>query len=163
MESLLCTVDQTKPSSSKSCHIGAMIKKKQKKLKPSSLQHPLKVVYISNPVRFKVTASEFRALVQELTGQVSDLPHPLEQSNKEEEEEEEGGSSIAHCLQELLQYHPHNKGGAVEGVSMEEEEVQATTAMEDNGIVDQFGLIDDDVFRPLENLSEFFPSGFLII
>lgn len=30
--------------------------------------HPLKVVYITNPIKFKTSASEFRALVQELTG-----------------------------------------------------------------------------------------------
>ncbi|KAL8467639.1 hypothetical protein ACS0TY_031039 [Phlomoides rotata] len=36
-----------------------MMKKKQ----------PLKVVYISNPIKFNATASEFMALVQELTGQ----------------------------------------------------------------------------------------------
>lgn len=35
---------------------------------------PIKVVYISNPVKFTTSASEFRALVQELTGRDSDLP-----------------------------------------------------------------------------------------
>ncbi|KAK9081769.1 hypothetical protein Syun_031215 [Stephania yunnanensis] len=40
-----------------------MMKKKQ----------PVKVVYISNPMKVKTSVSEFRALVQELTGQDSDL------------------------------------------------------------------------------------------
>ncbi|KAK9124863.1 hypothetical protein Scep_013709 [Stephania cephalantha] len=40
-----------------------MMKKKQ----------PVKVVYISNPMMVKTSVSEFRALVQELTGQDSDL------------------------------------------------------------------------------------------
>ncbi|CAA0812829.1 Sigma factor binding protein 1- chloroplastic [Striga hermonthica] len=35
---------------------------------------PLKVVYITNPIKFNATASEFRALVQELTGRDSDTP-----------------------------------------------------------------------------------------
>ncbi|GER25783.1 30S ribosomal protein S2 [Striga asiatica] len=35
---------------------------------------PLKVVYITNPIKFNATASEFRALVQELTGRDSDPP-----------------------------------------------------------------------------------------
>ncbi|GFP80812.1 sigma factor binding protein 2 chloroplastic [Phtheirospermum japonicum] len=35
---------------------------------------PLKVVYITNPIKFKASASQFRALVQELTGQDSDVP-----------------------------------------------------------------------------------------
>ncbi|KAI5560228.1 hypothetical protein POPTR_016G036600v4 [Populus trichocarpa] len=37
---------------------------------------PMKVVYISNPMKFKISASGFRALVQELTGQDSELPDP---------------------------------------------------------------------------------------
>ncbi|XP_073285116.1 uncharacterized protein [Primulina huaijiensis] len=37
-------------------------------------KQPLKVVYITNPIKFKTSASEFRSLVQELTGQDSDLP-----------------------------------------------------------------------------------------
>uniref|UniRef100_A0A6N2KXV5 VQ domain-containing protein n=1 Tax=Salix viminalis TaxID=40686 RepID=A0A6N2KXV5_SALVM len=32
---------------------------------------PMKLVYISNPMKFKISASGFRALVQELTGQDS--------------------------------------------------------------------------------------------
>ncbi|XP_051149018.1 uncharacterized protein LOC127263824 [Andrographis paniculata] len=37
-------------------------------------QQPLKVVYITNPIKFKASASEFRALVQELTGQGAVYP-----------------------------------------------------------------------------------------
>ncbi|CAK9188501.1 unnamed protein product [Ilex paraguariensis] len=37
---------------------------------------PVKVVYISNPMKVKTSASEFRALVQELTGQDADMPDP---------------------------------------------------------------------------------------
>ncbi|XP_059668314.1 sigma factor binding protein 2, chloroplastic-like [Cornus florida] len=37
---------------------------------------PVKVVYISNPMKVKTSASEFRALVQELTGQNADKPDP---------------------------------------------------------------------------------------
>ncbi|XP_052175844.1 sigma factor binding protein 1, chloroplastic-like [Diospyros lotus] len=36
---------------------------------PKTKKKPVKVVYISNPMMVKTTASEFRALVQELTGQ----------------------------------------------------------------------------------------------
>jgi hypothetical protein len=35
---------------------------------------PIKVVYISNPMKVKTSASEFRALVQELTGQYAESP-----------------------------------------------------------------------------------------
>ncbi|KAL6555333.1 hypothetical protein OROGR_006591 [Orobanche gracilis] len=37
---------------------------------------PLKVVYITNPIKFNASASEFRSLVQELTGKDSDVPEP---------------------------------------------------------------------------------------
>ncbi|KAK2974084.1 hypothetical protein RJ640_001368 [Escallonia rubra] len=48
--------------------------KATKQAKPK--KKPVKVVYISNPMRVKTSASEFRALVQELTGQDADLPDP---------------------------------------------------------------------------------------
>lgn len=51
------------------------------KKKPAAV----KVVYISNPMKVKTSASEFRALVQELTGQDSDimtLLHPSSSSSK---------------------------------------------------------------------------------
>lgn len=37
---------------------------------------PMKVVYISNPMKFKTCASKFRALVQEFTGQDAKFPDP---------------------------------------------------------------------------------------
>ncbi|XP_010245501.1 PREDICTED: sigma factor binding protein 1, chloroplastic-like [Nelumbo nucifera] len=37
-----------------------------------SKNKPIKVVYISNPMKVKTSASQFRALVQELTGRDSD-------------------------------------------------------------------------------------------
>ncbi|KAK4281936.1 hypothetical protein QN277_013377 [Acacia crassicarpa] len=47
-----------------------------KRCKPDK-RDPIKVVYISNPMNFRVTASEFRALVQELTGwDAGSLPDP---------------------------------------------------------------------------------------
>ncbi|KAA8517977.1 hypothetical protein F0562_015451 [Nyssa sinensis] len=41
---------------------------------------PVKVVYISNPMRVETSASKFRALVQELTGQDADMPDPTRYS-----------------------------------------------------------------------------------
>ncbi|ERM98135.1 hypothetical protein AMTRI_Chr01g127690 [Amborella trichopoda] len=46
-----------------------------------SKKNPIKVVYISNPKMVKASASEFRALVQELTGQ--DRPSPTSSPSKE--------------------------------------------------------------------------------
>ncbi|KAH6819336.1 hypothetical protein C2S51_002939 [Perilla frutescens var. frutescens] len=45
------------------------IQKKANKNTKNKKKQPLRVVYITNPMKFKTSASEFRALVQELTGQ----------------------------------------------------------------------------------------------
>ncbi|XP_058107482.1 nuclear speckle RNA-binding protein B-like [Magnolia sinica] len=45
-------------------------KRSPKQTKPK--KKPIKIVYISNPMKVETSASEFRALVQELTGQDSD-------------------------------------------------------------------------------------------
>ncbi|XP_023518833.1 uncharacterized protein LOC111782231 [Cucurbita pepo subsp. pepo] len=43
---------------------------------PNNKKKPIKVVYISNPMKVKTSASKFMALVQELTGQDADFPDP---------------------------------------------------------------------------------------
>ncbi|KAG8372118.1 hypothetical protein BUALT_Bualt12G0033200 [Buddleja alternifolia] len=48
--------------------------KRSNKHPKNKKNQPLKVVYIANPIKFKTSVSEFRALVQELTGQDSDVP-----------------------------------------------------------------------------------------
>ncbi|EYU18630.1 hypothetical protein ABFS82_10G154300 [Erythranthe guttata] len=48
-------------------------KTKKKQQPPPPQPQPLKVVYITNPIKINATASEFRALVQELTGQDADF------------------------------------------------------------------------------------------
>ncbi|XP_043692875.1 sigma factor binding protein 1, chloroplastic-like [Telopea speciosissima] len=53
-----------------SVHQGIKCSKQSQSKKKSK---PIKVVYISNPMKVKTSASEFRALVQELTGRDSDL------------------------------------------------------------------------------------------
>ncbi|XWS43045.1 hypothetical protein CRYUN_Cryun16bG0067300 [Craigia yunnanensis] len=50
--------------------------KRAKSRKKKNNNKPIKVVYISNPMKVKTSASEFRALVQELTGQDALLPDP---------------------------------------------------------------------------------------
>lgn len=48
------------------------IPKKAYKMKK---RQPLKVVYITNPIKIETSALEFRALVQELTGQDADVAY----------------------------------------------------------------------------------------
>ncbi|KAB1222192.1 Sigma factor binding protein 1, chloroplastic [Morella rubra] len=51
-------------------------RKPTKRTKSKKGSNPIKVVYISNPMKVKTCASRFRALVQELTGQDAELPDP---------------------------------------------------------------------------------------
>ncbi|KAK3446558.1 uncharacterized protein LOC104444112 [Eucalyptus grandis] len=59
MDGMLCSMQKRKPT---------------KRSKPKS--KPIKVVYISNPMRVKTSASQFRALVQKLTGRDAEFPDP---------------------------------------------------------------------------------------
>ncbi|XP_057452718.1 sigma factor binding protein 1, chloroplastic-like [Lotus japonicus] len=60
----------------------------------------IKVTYISSPVKVKASASNFRALVQELTGQDSNVAEidkfnmPLEVNGGSDHEKEQKGNSI---------------------------------------------------------------------
>ncbi|EPS64879.1 hypothetical protein M569_09902, partial [Genlisea aurea] len=47
--------------------------KNSKKRRAGSNDSPLKVVYISTPMKVKTSASNFRSLVQQLTGKNSDI------------------------------------------------------------------------------------------
>ncbi|KAI5663684.1 hypothetical protein M9H77_23007 [Catharanthus roseus] len=61
-----------------------VMKVHQKKVtkQPKTKKKPIKVVYISNPMKVNTSASEFRALVQELTGQDSDNIPDHDPTNK---------------------------------------------------------------------------------
>ncbi|KAL2501893.1 uncharacterized protein Fot_35773 [Forsythia ovata] len=50
------------------------VNQKKATKQPKNKKKPVKVVYITNPIKFKASASEFRSLVQELTGQDADMP-----------------------------------------------------------------------------------------
>lgn len=65
---------------------------KAKKSPKSKKKQPLKVVYITNPIKFKASASEFRALVQELTGQDADTDTAY--SSASFSAEEGGGEAV---------------------------------------------------------------------
>lgn len=55
---------------------GVHRRKATKKTKQPNKNKPIKVVYISNPMKVQISASGFMALVQQLTGQDADFPDP---------------------------------------------------------------------------------------
>ncbi|EOY08946.1 hypothetical protein QUC31_010707 [Theobroma cacao] len=60
--------------------------KKAKSKKKKNNNKPIKVVYISNPMKVKTSASKFRALVQELTGQDAELPDPTKFTDTDDDD-----------------------------------------------------------------------------
>lgn len=65
---------------------GLQQRRSEKKLK----KKPIKVVYISNPMKVKVNPSGFMALVQELTGQDAELPADLSRFQNRDIIEDDG-------------------------------------------------------------------------
>ncbi|MGI4297515.1 VQ motif-containing protein, partial [Klebsiella pneumoniae] len=95
----------------------------------------VKVVYISNPMKVKASASEFMALVQELTGRDASVPGPTEYS-----ESDSVGS------------HPTMVPDGVKEVNDDDHGIEVPTRSDPT--FDPY----DDVFVPqmLENFSGFF-------
>ena len=100
----------------------------------------VKVVYISNPMKVKASASEFMALVQELTGRDASVPAPTEYS-----ESDSVGS------------HPTMVPDGVKEINDDDHSIEVPKRSDPT--FDPF----DDVFVPqmLENFSGFFPSSLI--
>lgn len=124
--------------------LGVHEKKATKQAKTKKAK-PVKVVYISNPMKVKTTASEFRALVQELTGRDAGMPDPTKYPEIDGSDEIKANITSDdddHAVSEV----PRREQAACE-VQMKRSDV----AFEPY----------DDVFMPqmLENFTGFFPSN----
>ncbi|EXB62680.1 hypothetical protein L484_023976 [Morus notabilis] len=91
--------------------LGISPMKTQKQFKRSRRNKGVKVVYISSPMKVKTSASEFRALVQELTGRNSDAERFMEEIN--------GVGINTANLDDQDQHQMMMKSGSVEGGSHE--------------------------------------------
>ena len=121
---------------------------------------PIKVVYISNPMKVKTSASKFRALVQELTGQDAELPHPTKLTDTDEDISG-GNQKVPDAAKNSTDYH-------VQEVPIVEEqpaghhhhEQQYSTMAHDHDV--PFETF-DEVFTPqmLENFTGSLPQGLL--
>ncbi|KAI4348602.1 hypothetical protein L6164_009309 [Bauhinia variegata] len=127
---------------------------------------PIKVVYISNPMRVETSASKFRALVQELTGQYAEFPPDLtsakfqpdlDHNNSDDGSDSAGGSgTLGGCGGHLTESensvstkigHDHNhRTVGIHQVGQEH--------------VERFEPL-DDVFTPqmIESFSAFLPAS----
>ncbi|KAL7169239.1 hypothetical protein ACSBR2_034310 [Camellia fascicularis] len=109
----------------------------------------IKVVYISNPMKVNTTASEFRALVQELTGQDA----------KYSEIDCVGGNQVVSDEIKISGGDHHDHDHALEEVPRLMEPTTSDVAKSSDLAFEQY----DDVFMPqmIENFSGFLPSSCL--
>ncbi|KAI4300885.1 hypothetical protein L6164_034212 [Bauhinia variegata] len=123
-------------------------------------KNPIKVVYISNPMKVKTSASKFRALVQELTGQDAEFPPDLASTKFQDHNNRDDGSDSG------------GGTGSVGGSHLTESENSETKIGDDHkhmvGMhqvgqerVERFEPLDVDVFTPqmMENFSAFLPAS----
>ncbi|KAM6548035.1 hypothetical protein CsatB_019711 [Cannabis sativa] len=142
-------------SSSDTAHQGKKSTKFPNKTKKSinKQKPPVKVVYISNPMKVKTSASEFRALVQELTGQDAEFPDPtkFEAADKEEDYGTEDPTA-------KMGSEDHDVDLVVESSSTTT--TSTTTPTSNNNTASYYEMFDDDVFMPqmMDSLSGIFPS-----
>uniref|UniRef100_A0A2N9HD59 VQ domain-containing protein n=1 Tax=Fagus sylvatica TaxID=28930 RepID=A0A2N9HD59_FAGSY len=122
--------------------------------------HPIKVVYISNPMKVKTSASQFRALVQELTGQDSELPpDPTKFSDKDDHDVARGLNPTA------PDHHPimMNDGNKMVGDDDDDDDLLPTVDPAQEQPESSSSQIEpyDDVFTPqmIENFSGLLPTS----
>ncbi|KAL9150829.1 hypothetical protein ABFS82_11G013800 [Erythranthe guttata] len=98
-------------------------KKKKKKRQPP----PLKIVYITNPIKFKTSASQFRALVQQLTGQYAADTPPPEPNSFPADDGGGGGEAADDAVKVADENDIH--------VAVDDDEVTMTTTTSENYIL----------------------------
>ena len=117
---------------------------------------PVKVVYISNPMKVKTSASEFRALVQELTGQDAEFPDPTKFPAFEVD-----GSGTVDPTVKMGSGDDHDDDGVVvEQQQQQQVESSSTITTTNTTNNTPYEAFDDDVFMPqmMDTLSGILPS-----
>lgn len=133
----------------------------KKKKKPDNTK-PVKVVYISNPMRVKVSASEFRALVQELTGQDAELPDPSKFNGHDSDATNSDDQTVVPDVDKMEEeldgdYHRISRELGAVGTVIGVEQTTETAEGEREPL--------DDVFstQMLENLPGLLPSSYFLV
>ncbi|XP_059428007.1 sigma factor binding protein 1, chloroplastic-like [Corylus avellana] len=126
-------------------------RRKPTKKTKSKKNNPIKVVYISNPMKVKTSASQFRALVQELTGQDAELPDPAKFQCPD------GVDAGGRHHQQVSDDHDHHHPMMMNHHSLEE---VVPLVDPSHGQPGQFEPL-DDVFTPqmIESLSGLLPTS----
>ncbi|KAJ9180984.1 hypothetical protein P3X46_009161 [Hevea brasiliensis] len=136
--------------------------RKATKKSKANKKKPMKVVYISNPVKFKTCASKFRALVQKLTGQDAELPDPSRFTDNDSNGG--GGGGGGRYVNNLTV--PDNASKTVDDLALEvptvdlsAKQLPETPDAPPHPLESSF----DDIFMPqmLQNFSGLLPSSLL--
>ncbi|XVE90719.1 hypothetical protein DITRI_Ditri20bG0099900 [Diplodiscus trichospermus] len=134
--------------------------KKAKSKKKKNTNKPIKVVYISNPMKVTTSASKFRALVQELTGQDAELPDPTKFTDTDEDTSS-GNQTVPDAAKNSTDDHAQEVPRVEDQPACyHEHEQQHSTRANDHDVpYETF----DEVFTPqmLENFTGFFSQGLL--
>ncbi|XVE60975.1 hypothetical protein DITRI_Ditri06bG0003700 [Diplodiscus trichospermus] len=134
---------------------------KKAKSKKKNNNKPIKVVYISNPMKVKTSASKFRALVQELTGQYAEFPDPTKFSAHTDDDGGGGGNqTVPDAGKNSNDGHAQEvpRVGELAVGNHHHEQLYSTRAYDYQEDV-PFETFDDEVFTPqmLENFTGFLP------
>ncbi|CAJ1914887.1 unnamed protein product [Sphenostylis stenocarpa] len=122
-----------------------------KKTKPrkKNTPHPVKVVYISNPMKIKASASEFRALVQELTGQDAQSPPDPTRLHALDSSDDSSSDKVTNVDDHVLPL-PQDPNDSVQHQQLLQQQPSSS-----------FEALDDDVFTPqmIESISSLLPPS----
>ncbi|ESW34088.1 hypothetical protein PHAVU_001G123400 [Phaseolus vulgaris] len=122
---------------------------KKTKPKKKNIPHPVKVVYISNPMKIKTSASEFRALVQELTGQDAQSPPNPTRFHALDSSDDSSSDKVISVDDHVIPI-PMDPDISVQ---QQQQHLQPSSSFE--------APDDDDVFTPqmIENISALLPAS----
>ncbi|KAE8664097.1 Sigma factor binding protein 2 [Hibiscus syriacus] len=134
--------------------------------KKTKFKKPIKVVYISNPMKVTTSASEFMALVQKLTGQDAELPEDPTKFTDAEEAVDDVGGDIDNGNQRVPDTAAKNDTVAEYRVKEipSPDQQQCSTIADDVERSVPFDAFYDDVFtqQMIENFTGISPQGHFI-
>ncbi|KOM38724.1 sigma factor binding protein 1, chloroplastic-like [Vigna umbellata] len=121
---------------------------KKTRPKKKTTPHPVKVVYISNPMKIKTSASEFRALVQELTGQDAQSPPNPTRFHALDSSDDSSSDKVTNVDDHFIPL-PKDPNNSVQQL---QHQPQPSSSFE---------APDDDVFTPqmIESISSLLPAS----
>ncbi|XP_022747199.1 sigma factor binding protein 1, chloroplastic-like [Durio zibethinus] len=132
---------------------------KKAKSKKKNNKKPIKVVYISNPMKVKTSPSKFRALVQELTGQDAELADPTKFTDTDDDV---GNQTVPDAAKNSIDDHAQEfpRVGEQPTGHRHHEQQHSTMAYDQDVPFETF----DEVFTPYmqENFTGFLPPGLFL-